>query len=59
MTETKAKIFDLLTEVNQLLRETTSQGEPYAENLDVFDDWAAELAMSMGTLTDLVDQYVD
>ena len=59
MSPTKTKLFDLLAEVRTVIRQSTSQGEPYAENLDVFDDWAAELAMSLGTLKDLVDQHVD
>jgi hypothetical protein len=57
--QTREQLFDKLAEVEALLKQATCDGEAFENNLGEYDDWAAELASCLRTLTDSIDYYVD
>lgn len=59
MQTVKQQLFDKLAEIDTLLKQSTCDGETFADNFETFDDWAAELTTALRTLTDNVDYYVD
>ena len=58
-TATKQQLFSKLAELQDLLEEATCDGQTFAENFEAEIGWAAELNITLRTLTDNIDYYVD
>ncbi len=59
MQTTKQQLFAKLAEVQDLLEQATCDGEQFADNLQNYNEWAAEINIALRTLTDNIDYYVD
>lgn len=59
MQTVKQQLFNKLAEVQDLLQQATCDGEQFADSLQNYNDWAADINIALTTLTDNVDYYVD
>jgi len=55
----KQAILAKLFELEDMLQNATCEGEAFRENLEGYDDWAAEVDSALRTLTEAVDEYLD
>lgn len=58
-TATKQQLFAKLAEVQDLLEQATCDSETFTDNLQNYNEWAADIDIALRTLTDNIDYYID